>query len=322
LIDRVIAIEPDMNMYVQKGIGALIRARLKRLTPCDLDDQKPNQVLARLGSIDGSLSTLDLSAASDSISLSLCREVLPPDWFSAIEHSRSPAGTLPDGRFITYRKVSSMGNGFTFELQSLLFYAAVLTVFDLFPSIGKDRRCRVYGDDIILPTAYAGIFVEFLSWLGFTTNPDKSFVDGPFRESCGKHYFLGDDVTPFYIRENVDKPQKIFWFHNQYILWLRRAEFNRKSLLIMREEFDFLLSIRAPLLHFTSSSFTSLQEKCWRGPLFHLPDLHDRVDPIFLNTTASAAAPHLHRFSTDTFIRSHNGLLKIPHHRRAQQGRP
>jgi hypothetical protein len=140
-----------------------------------------------------------------------------------------------------------MGNGFTFELQSLLFYAAVLTVFDLFPSIGKDRRCRVYGDDIILPTAYAGIFVEFLSWLGFTTNPDKSFVDGPFRESCGKHYFLGDDVTPFYIRENVDKPQKIFWFHNQYILWLRRAEFNRKSLLIMREEFDFLLSIRSLL---------------------------------------------------------------------------
>jgi hypothetical protein len=166
---------------------------------------------------------------------------------SAIELSRSPQGTLPSGEIVTYRKVSSMGNGFTFELQSLIFYSAIQAVFELCPKLGVDRRCRVYGDDIIVPTPHARPLIELLSFLGFKTNEEKSFIDGPFRESCGKHYFLGHDVTPFYIRENIDNPQKIYWFHNQFILWLRRAESNRRICIIDDETYQFLLSIRALL---------------------------------------------------------------------------
>lgn len=39
--DRIIAIEPDMNIFIQKGIGAMIRARLRR-TGIDLNDQTVN----------------------------------------------------------------------------------------------------------------------------------------------------------------------------------------------------------------------------------------------------------------------------------------
>lgn len=125
--DRVIAIEPLMNMYVQKGIGGAIRHSL-RSVGINLNDQTSNQRLAREGSLQGKLATVDLSSASDSVSLLLVEELLPPDWVAAIKLCRSPCGVLPDGSVINYQKVSSMGNGFTFELESLIFWAACSSV--------------------------------------------------------------------------------------------------------------------------------------------------------------------------------------------------
>lgn len=218
--DRTIAIEPTLNMFCQKGIGGVIRSRLKRVG-VDLNDQRPNQLASRVGSVDGSLATIDLASASDTVSLELCRLLLPPDWFAAIERCRSPVGYLPDGTVIRYQKVSSMGNGFTFELESLLFWAIARAVGELFHS-GGDRRLWVYGDDLVVPTTHARDIIEWLSYFGFTTNAEKTFIDGPFRESCGKHYFHGTDVTPFYVRESVDSPRRLFWFHNQVVRWLRR----------------------------------------------------------------------------------------------------
>ncbi len=209
--DRVIAKEPDLNMYVQKGIGGIIRRRLKRVG-VDLDDQTLNQRLAREGSETGSLCTLDLSAASDSVALQLVRELLPPDWVEAIELCRSPQGVLPSGEVITYQKVSSMGNGFTFELESLIFWALVHAVLDYSSTI--ERRVAVYGDDLIFSVDIYDSVVELLSICGFSTNAKKSFHTGLFRESCGKHYFAGHDVTPFYIREGVETPERLIWLAN------------------------------------------------------------------------------------------------------------
>ncbi len=204
--DRVIAIEPLMNMFVQKGIGSLIRRRLKRVG-IDLDDQTRNQKLAREGSISGQLATIDLSSASDTVSLKLVEELLPPDWFAAIELARSPVGVLPDGSKVCYQKVSSMGNGFTFELESLIFFALSSAVCLLYGINGS--HVSVYGDDIIIPVeAYAPV-VEILEFAGFTVNSKKSFAAGPFRESCGKHYFMGHDVSPFYIREDIVTPDRL-----------------------------------------------------------------------------------------------------------------
>jgi len=209
--DRVIAKEPDLNMYVQKGIGGVIRRRLKRCG-INLDSQVRNQELALEGSVSGQLCTLDLSAASDSVAMQLVRELLPPDWVEAIELCRSPSGTLPDGSVITYQKVSSMGNGFTFELESLIFWALVHSVLDYSSTI--ERRVAVYGDDLIFSVDIYEQVVDLLSICGFTVNAKKSFHVGSFRESCGKHYFSGRDVTPFYIRESVESPERLMWLAN------------------------------------------------------------------------------------------------------------
>lgn len=207
--DRTIAIEPLLNGYIQRGLGKAIARKLKRVG-IDLNDQTKNQAFAKLGSIDGSFATIDLRAASDSVSYGLLDVLLPEDWATALKLCRSPVGVLPDGSEIRYQKVSSMGNGSTFELESLIFWAIIQTL----PFDGERRIC-VYGDDLIVPTALSGLLIDRLSFLGFSTNLDKTFVKGPFRESCGKHYFRGDDVTPIYIREDVDSPERLFWFCNQ-----------------------------------------------------------------------------------------------------------
>jgi len=211
--DRVIAIEPHMNMYVQKGIGAVIRRRLLK-AGVDLNDQTRNQRLAREGSLSGMLATVDLSAASDTISMELVEQLLPEDWVLAIKQTRSPVGVTPNGERVAYQKVSSMGNGFTFELESLIFWALVSSVVDYNHEV-KDRRIGVYGDDLIFSvTAYHQV-VSLLSFVGFKTNDKKSFTIGWFRESCGKHYFHGSDVSPFYVREDIDSNERLLWAANQ-----------------------------------------------------------------------------------------------------------
>jgi len=215
--DRVIAIEPDLNIFVQKGIGAVIRRRLRGVG-VDLNDQSLNQALALIGSKENSLATIDLSSASDTLSREVVRTLLPRDWCDAIEQLRSTHGFLPDGDSICYQKVSSMGNGFTFELESLIFWAICSSVRSLLGI--RDRRLAVYGDDIIVPNgAMAEVTIRILSLFGFSVNPKKTFVDGPFRESCGKHFFKGQDVTPFYVRNDIKGDADLFKFGNAVRRW-------------------------------------------------------------------------------------------------------
>jgi hypothetical protein len=205
-----------MNIFLQKGIGGVIRKRLKRVG-VDLNDQTHNQELAREGSISGKLCTVDLSSASDTISQEVVRHLLPTDWFEAMSSLRSETGILPNGSRIRYQKVSSMGNGFTFELESLLFWAlADATRFH----VGEmDRRMAIYGDDIIVPVGMYPTLKSVLEFAGFEVNSKKTHVDGPFRESCGKHYFLGTDVTPIYFKDKVDSYPRYIWACNQLKRW-------------------------------------------------------------------------------------------------------
>ncbi len=217
--DRCIAIEPDMNMFIQKGIGAVIRTRL-RSVGIDLNDQARNQKLAEIGSGTGSLVTIDLASASDSISLELVRLLLPSDWFEALCLCRSEVGILPGGVKHTFEKISSMGNGYTFELESMIFWALSRSVLDL-KEVG-DRRLGIYGDDIVIHNSVSADLIELLDYCGFKTNVDKTFLSGPFRESCGKHYFYGKDVTPFYVKAPLDTLPRLFWFANSLRLWVSR----------------------------------------------------------------------------------------------------
>jgi hypothetical protein len=209
-------------MFVQKGIGAMIRRRL-RYAGVDLNDQSRNQRLARVGSIAGSLATIDMSMASDTVASSLVEALLPPDWFDALEQCRSQSGVLPSSTdYIQYEKFSSMGNGYTFELESLIFYGLALAVREAYRV--EDTRVAVYGDDIVVPTAMAQPLCSLLEEVGFTVNEEKSFITGPFRESCGKHYFQGHDVTPFYVRRPVVTLSDLFLLHNNFYRWLCRMK--------------------------------------------------------------------------------------------------
>lgn len=230
--DRCIAIEPCMNMYIQKGLGGLIRRKL-RSVGVDLNDQKKNQRLALIGSLSGLLATIDLSMASDTVPTELVRQLLPEDWLDALEQCRSHSGTLPSGERIAYQKFSSMGNGFTFELESLIFWALCSAVYDVYGI--EDRRLAVYGDDIIVSSASVPHVINILSFCGFTTNDKKTHVSGPFRESCGKHYLSGNDVSPFYVKRFVNSLSDLFLLHNNVYRWSARCVLSLEQLLVVKD---------------------------------------------------------------------------------------
>jgi len=217
--DRIIAIEPDLNMICQLGIGEMIRKRLNRVGLLTPTAQQNNAELARIGSLTGRFATIDLSMASDTVSYELVRTLLPARWFEALEQCRSPMGVLPSGERVVYQKFSSMGNGYTFELETLIFWALVSAVLDLYG--GGKHQVLVYGDDIIIPTQYMEHVLEVIKMVGFIPNLKKTFGDGPFRESCGKHYFQGADVTPFYVRRPVDSIHRRYWLANSIKRWSR-----------------------------------------------------------------------------------------------------
>jgi hypothetical protein len=192
--DRVIAIEPDWNMFFQLGLGRSIRRRLNRVGLLEATAQERNKALARYGSSSGKYATIDLKGASDSVSLALCELLLPSDLFRLLIDLRSPVGQVGD-RVVHYEKVSSMGNGCTFELETALFWAISSSVAD---------DAAVYGDDIIVPSESAPAVIDALRWFGFETNSKKTFIHGSFRESCGGHFFSGIDVTPPYFRKPLN----------------------------------------------------------------------------------------------------------------------
>lgn len=214
--DRAIAAEPTANSFLQQGVHSFLSKRLKRVG-IDLSKQDINQRAAQDAYSEG-LATLDLSAASDTISRELIYHLLPLDWACYLDSLRSPE-TLVDGEWIRTEKFASMGNAFCFELETIIFWAIARSVVDegLKSRPGSVGRVHVYGDDIIVPQWAAKDVTEMLHFCGFTVNPEKSHISGNFFESCGKHYHKGTDVTPVYQKEVVRHPSEFIHAHNRLI---------------------------------------------------------------------------------------------------------
>lgn len=215
--ERTIAIEPTCNQFLQGGIGNYIRRRLKR-AGIDLNDQSRNQIGAKVA-LDRRLATVDLKAASDTVSMELVYELLPFDWARTMDLLRSRKYRLPNGEWHNFEKFSTMGNGFTFELETLIFWAlskAVLEVEDL------KGQVLVYGDDIILPESALPLLMDTFAICGFTINLEKTHFNSAFRESCGKHFFDGHDVTPIYQKEVPDVLEELYRLANR----IRRLAFS------------------------------------------------------------------------------------------------
>jgi len=200
--DRTIACEPEGNLPLQLAFDNYAKRRLRRVG-IDLSDQTANQKLAKQASIDDAYATVDFSRASDTISYNTIALLFPEEWFAYLTDVRSPGfrGVFGDG---VYSKFSSMGNGSTFTIETLVFAAACY-------ALSSSRDFLVYGDDVIIRSELYEDYVALTSFLGFTVNREKSFASGPFRESCGGDYFSGVEVTPVYIR-NIG-PQKAVLCH-------------------------------------------------------------------------------------------------------------
>jgi hypothetical protein len=204
---RSIVKEPSLNTMIQLALGDYMAKRLSTFG-IDIRNQEINKSLAKEGSLTGELGTLDLSSASDTISTEIVFELLPWEWAFMLNSCRSEK-VLLDGDVIDLQKFSSMGNGYTFPLETLIFWA-------LASSAAEDGFASVYGDDIIVGTHSVNRVMRLLEVCGFTINRKKSYWTGSFRESCGGDFLSGIDIRPYY-HKNVVTGMELFKMHNFYV---------------------------------------------------------------------------------------------------------
>jgi len=206
---RIIAIEPTCMQYMQQGLMELIVEGIESSDSLSsfigFTDQIPNQKMACEGSLKGELATLDLSEASDRVSNQLVRALCRP-WvhlYNGLDATRSRKADVPGVGVLRLAKYASMGSALCFPIEAMVFTTLV------FMGICKERsipftrdllkefkgKVRVYGDDIIVPVEYVHSVVSVLQDFGLVVNTSKSFWTGKFRESCGKEYYDGSDVS-------------------------------------------------------------------------------------------------------------------------------
>jgi hypothetical protein len=212
---RIIAIEPTAMQYAQQSLWAMFRHHIERDYNLSMmvgfDDQVPNQDMAEEGSRYGNLATLDMSEASDRVSYLDVKAMFlkyPLLWW-ALDGCRSKTAWIPEvDKTIVLNKYASMGSAVTFPLEAMVFLTLIFVGIEQqrnSPLTRRDikmfrREVRVYGDDIIIPVDYVRTVVRVLESFGMKVNTSKSFWTGRFRESCGKEYYAGEDVSIVRVR--------------------------------------------------------------------------------------------------------------------------
>lgn len=234
---RCICIEPSLNMLFQKGIQYILEEQLLGYFGINLHNQdKINQILAKEGSINGTYGTIDLTSASDTISKRLLKWAVPADMYTFFDVCRTSNVELPSGEVIPLHMVSSMGNAFTFPMQTALFACAVEAVYKVLgiPFIRRHSitaydgdsvvqhkatgNWAVFGDDIIVCSDAYDDVIHLLELLGFKPNLNKSFNEGYFRESCGGDYYRGHGVRGVYCK-SLRTDQDCYSLLNRLTRW-------------------------------------------------------------------------------------------------------
>jgi len=211
---RIIAMEPCSTMFVQQGLYKLLSGAIHRddilRSFIGWESAEPNQLCARLGSLTGSLATLDLSEASDRVSTLHVQHLFGRHHrlTRLIMAARTPKAEVPGYGIIPLTKYASMGSALTFPLEAMVFLTIVFFGIEesLNTRLTRDEMLsyrgsvRVYGDDIIVPVDHVVSVMKALRQFGFRVNTTKSFWTGKFRESCGKEYYDGSDVSVVRVR--------------------------------------------------------------------------------------------------------------------------
>jgi hypothetical protein len=227
---RIIAIEPTCMQYVQQGLMERFVTYIESpnvgvssnhnlgFGVVGFEDQEPNRLLAKEGSLSGELATLDLSEASDRVSNQLVRAMLDnfPNLAEGVDACRSRKADVPGHGVVRLAKFASMGSALTFPIEAMVFSTII---FMAIARAEADREedesrarvdtglimrhrsgVRVFGDDIVVPVRFVHRVVEYLELFGFKVNSNKSFWTGRFRESCGKEFYHGHDVSVVRVR--------------------------------------------------------------------------------------------------------------------------
>lgn len=199
---RGIAAEPGELQFFQQAVSHSLD-EMYRTDPwwrsrVDLHSQEKSQALALEGSRTGRLATIDLSAASDSVTLELIRRVFRGTpilkWLLGTRSTSTMVGNV----HLPLRKFASMGSACCFPVQCAVFALAAQVASDRTPGrlVGKTRTIRVFGDDIIVESVTVPCLLDILARLGFSVNTEKSYWTGSFREACGTFAYSGVDVRP------------------------------------------------------------------------------------------------------------------------------
>jgi hypothetical protein len=138
---------------------------------------------------------------------------LPYDWACLLDLFRTPVVAYKGENYLL-EKFSSMGNAYTFELESLLYYSLTLSVCQYLKISSQD--VSVYGDDIICPVEAYDLLQRVLNACGFLFNENKSFASGPFRESCGADFLDGFDIRPWYLKTLISD-RILYSMHNYFL---------------------------------------------------------------------------------------------------------
>jgi len=185
---------PTGDTLLSLGIGDILVSRLKGIG-LDLSRlQAVHRRLVKKMSQNRRSVTMDLSGASDSITRWLVRLLLPSKWWKLLKMFYFGTVVLPSGQVVHTETFAGMGCGFTFPLESLIFYALLKAIGELLPVKG---RISVYGDDCIFPRPMFPYVERVFEDLGLKINREKTFVTRYFRESCGEDCYRGSSVRPF-----------------------------------------------------------------------------------------------------------------------------
>ncbi len=231
---RIIALEPAAMQYMQQGIMRILVECIENdkllSAVIGFSDQLLNQELAAEGSLSGTLATLDLSEASDRVSYQHVMTALHRFPFAreGVDACRSKRASVPayhyhPSQVMEIRKFASMGSALTFPFEAMVFTTVIAMAIDeeMTREHGRPAQTRkdlqrvlagvrVYGDDIIVPVRYVASVIRYLELFGFKVNAGKSFWIGKFRESCGKEYYNGHDVS-------VTKVRRVFPSSRQHV---------------------------------------------------------------------------------------------------------
>jgi len=229
--DRSIVIQSNGGSLLALALGDMLSAELTRIGYSLVEQPDRNRQLAYIGSLDESQgpnapSTIDLSDASDTVSLALTRKLLTflPNIWKCVCFIRDRNVEVL-GTVYPLHMVSTMGCGFTFPLQTFIYLSLVKACYRYLrvPESaiwrgGVLRVLGVFGDDIIVKASVYPLVLSTLTELGMTVNGSKSFCDGPFRESCGTDWYRGRNIRGVYIKK-LDTPEDIVDLVNRLADW-------------------------------------------------------------------------------------------------------